>query len=221
MIGFKFKYEPFWLTAYTNNLYQLTDAKMGDQFIEDVKGGHYAVSGTITCDDTTRLTKFAENLPHMVCIVDGNVMTYKYMIPGNGVIEFMTSVQETNCINIHMWDNAWASEPHRYTLFIQHVNEIHDISRQDNYNWFVDIEHKPMEDIRRRLDDCGYVPYIFTLNEYVNPTSRRSKFLVNNKVGKPMQRIYESTGMGFGLNLMVYPISGVKKLFDGVPEEWV
>lgn len=221
MLGFTFKYEPFWLTPFTNKMYQLPNAKMGDQSFEEVKGGRVAVSGTIKSKDVDTLTKFAEQLPHIVCVINQDVLVYKYMIPDNGMIEFMSSVQETNCINIHIYDEAWAEESHRGTLFIRNIWKINDISRHDNYNWFVDIEHAPMDDLRGRLDHCGYVDYIFSLNEYINPQTYRSRFLVNNSATKAFQRIYESTGVGYGLNIFVCPVKTIKKIFDGVPEEWV
>ena len=221
MIGFKFKYEPFWLTSFTNKVYQHNEAKMGDQFVEERSDGRIAVSGTIKVSDKKKMEMFAAQLPHIFCSLSQKTIAYKYMMPDNGVIEFMTSEQETNCINIHIYDDAWADELHRGILFIRNVVKINEISRHDNYSWFIDILHKPDENLKERMNRSGHVTYYMTYDEYINPSTRRTRFLVRNINGRAFHRIYESIGVGYGSNVLVYPLNAVIKVRDGVPDEWV
>lgn len=221
MIGFKFKYEPTWLTPFTNKVFQLSDASMGDQYVEERTDGRISVSGAIKCADHDKLESFAAHLPHIFCVPENGIMAYKYMMPDNGTIEFITSVQETNCVNIHIYDDAWAAELHRGTLFIRDILKINEISRHDNYSWYIDIMHKPDENLKKRMERSTLVTYYMTYDEYINPTTRRTRFIVRNTYFKSFHRIYESIGVGYGSNVLIYPLQAVIKVHDGVPDEWV
>lgn len=215
MINQPFKDDHWLMENMSCKMYSIPNAQaIMPQAVSVARNGVMVVSGLIMCDNREHLIKFAEQTPHIYCRVEGTMLAYTYSQPDNGVIEFVISPQEVNCVNFRICDFLWMMNPKRNYLYISDVVNILEMSRWDSYNWLVGLTYIPQENIDSKLRECQYISKIFEVGAYVNPQEESTQFLVCNKATMAFQRMYEPIGAGFGRNFMIYPLHEIIKIYD-------